>query len=87
MIGSVGLVDDLEIERLGHDDPSVVLARVQGIIEDSSGEGAEDITSAEMHPCGLFVCFFSYCFVVELGKLIAFRFPFSGVKTGSKNIS
>ena len=79
VVGRIGLVDDFEVERLGHDDASVVLARVQGVVEDGSGEGAEDVASAEVHPRGLIMCLATNVLDIEFRKLIAFRFPLCGI--------
>ena len=84
LIRGVGLVDDFKVERLGYDDAAVVLARVQGVVEDGGGEGAEDVSAAKVYPCGLLGCLLPHSLDVKLGELVAFRFPFRGIKLAAQ---
>ena len=80
IIRGVGLVDDFEVEGLGHDDTTVVFARVQGIIQDGCREGAEDITAPEMYPSGFLGGLLTYFGDVKLRELVAFGFPLCGIE-------
>ena len=75
VIGGVGLVDDLEVEGLGDDDATIVLACVQGIVEDGSGEGTEDVASAEVYPCRFLGRLLAHGLDIEFGELVALGFP------------
>ena len=86
VIRGVGLVDDLEVEGLGDDDATVVLACVQGVVEDGCREGAEDVAAAEVYPRGLLGGLLTNGLDVELRKLIAFGFPLCGVEIAGNNI-
>ena len=86
VVRGIGLVDDLEVEGLGDDDATVVLACVQGIVEDGCGEGTEDVSATEVYPCGFLGGLLADGLDVELRKLIAFGFPFCGVEIAAKNI-
>ena len=80
VVGTIGLVDDLVVEALGYDDATVVLAAVEGIVEDGSGEGTEDVAGTEVYPGGFVVRLLGYCCDVKLWKLISFGFPFGSVE-------
>ncbi len=82
----VGLVDDLEIEGLGHDDAAVVLARVQGVVQDGGREGAEDVTAAEMDPGRFGEGLFAEGLDVETGNFVAFPFPLGGLEGAAQDI-
>ena len=85
-VGGVGLVDDLKVEGLCHDDATVVFPAVQRIVEDGSGESTEDVSASEVHPCRCVVGLLCHGGDVELGKFIAFGFPFSGIVVAGKYI-
>ena len=59
VVGGIGLVNYLEIEGFGHNHASVVLPGVEGVVEDGSREGPEDIAAAKVHPGGLQGGFFT----------------------------
>ena len=79
VIGGVGLVDDLEVEGLGDDDATIVLACVQGVVEDGSGEGTEDVASAEVYPCRFLGRLLAHGLDIEFGELVALGFPLCGI--------
>ena len=78
IVGAVSLVDDLIVEALGHDDAAVILAAVQGVVQDGCGEGAEDVACAEVHPGRLCMGLGLDGLNVELGQLVAFFCPLGG---------
>ena len=86
VIGGVGLVDDLEVEGLGDDDATIVLACVQGVVEDGSGEGTEDVASAEVYPCRFLGRLLAHGLDIEFGELVALGFPLSGIIITAKYI-
>lgn len=86
VVWGIGLVDDFEVEGLCHDDTTIVLACVQGVVEDGCGEGTEDVTTAEVYPCGLLGCFLTKGFNIKLRELVAFGFPLRGIIMTAKNI-
>jgi hypothetical protein len=78
IVGAVSLVDDLIVEALGHDDAAVILAAVQGVVQDGCGEGAEDVACAEVHPGRLCMGLGLDGLDIELGQLVAFFCPLGG---------
>ena len=86
VVRSVCLVDYIEVECLCHDNTTVVLARVECIVEDGSWECTEDVATAEMHPCRLVMSFLDDCLSIKLRKLITLGFPFAGIVVARNQI-
>ena len=78
VVGLVSLVDDLVVKALSNNDTAVILAAVQGLVQDGSGEGTEDIACAEVHPGGLCVGLGLDSLHVKLGQLVALFCPLGG---------
>ena len=78
IVGAVSLVDDLIVEALGHDDAAVILAAVQGVVQDGCGESAEDVACAEVHPGRLCMGLGLDGLDIELGQFVAFFCPLGG---------
>ena len=78
IVGLVSLVDDLVVEAFSHDDAAVVLAAVQCIVQHGSGESAEDVACAKVHPSGLGVGLGLDSLDVEFGQLVALFCPLGG---------
>ena len=85
-IGSIGFVDDFEVEGFGNNHAPVVFASVQCVVEDGGGEGTEDVASTEMHPCRGVMGLLGDGLQVELGQLIAFGCPFFGVVIAGEDV-
>ena len=87
VVGGVGLVYHLIVEGLGHNHAAVVLSRVQRLVQYGGREGAEYVAAAEVYPCGGVVRLLSHGGPVEFRKLIALRFPFTGIILAGDNIT
>ena len=86
VVGCISLVDDLKVEGLGHNHTTVVLAGVQCVVEDGSREGAKNVSTTEVYPCGLLGGLLAQGLDVELGELIAFLLPLCGVVITAKYV-
>ena len=86
VIGLVGLVNDLIVKALGHDDAPVVLPRVQHPLKQGGREGPEDVAGPEVNPGGLVVGLGPDGLQVEFGQFIALVRPLLGVEGTSFNI-
>ena len=54
--------------------------------ENGCGEGAEDVSTAEVYPCWLLGSLLTQGLNVELWELVAFSFPLGGVELTANNI-
>ena len=86
VVGLVGLVNDLIVKALGHDDAPVVLPRVQHPLKQGGREGPEDVAGPEVNPGGLVVGLGPDGLQVEFGQFIALVRPLLGVEGTSFNI-
>ena len=86
IIGSIGLVNNFEVEGLGHDDATVIFPCVQRIVKDGCREGAEDVTTAKVYPCRFLGSLLANGLDVKLWEFIAFLLPFCGIVLAAENI-
>ena len=80
MVRAVSLVYYFVVEALSHYYSAVVFAGIEGVIEYSGRESAEDVSSSEVNPGRLVVGLFSHSIDVKSWKLVAFSFPFGSVE-------
>ena len=76
IVRAISLVDDLVVEAFDHDDTTVVLARIECVVENSCREGTEDVACAKVNPSRLLMSLLGNCRNVILRKLITLGFPF-----------
>ena len=86
-VGSIGLVDDLVVEGFRNDDAAVILAGVENIVQNGSGESTENVAGAEVHPGGLLIGLGSHSLDVVLGQFIALCLPLLGIIGAIENVN
>ena len=86
VVRGISLIHDLEVECLCYDDTPVILARVERIVEDGCWEGTEDVSSAEVYPCGFFGRLLTHGLDVKLWELVALGLPLCGVELSAQYI-
>ena len=86
VIRGVGLVDNFEIEGLGNNHTTIVLAGIEGIVQNSGWESTEDVSTTEVNPCWLLGGLLTNGLYIKLWKLVAFGFPFCGIILSANNI-
>ena len=75
-----------EIFSGSYNDTTVILSRIQRIVQDGCRECTEDVTTSEVYPCRLLGSLLAHCLDIKLREFIAFLLPLCGIIITAKNI-
>ena len=75
VIGAVGLVDDLIVKALCHNNAPVIIAGIQRLLKHRCGKCTENIARAEVDPGGLGIGLLPDCLQVKFGESVAILLP------------